>query len=1032
MKPHMLTISAFGPYGGKVDVDFDVFGGKGLFLVTGDTGSGKTSIFNAITYALYGRTNDDRRNVVLRSDFADPGTKTFVRLTFEHRGIEYCIERSPEQVRPKLRGSGVTKTPASAELTWDGGAVTKDSEVTRKVTEILGIGFDQWKQVSMLAQGEFRKLLNCDTKERNEVFRRIFSTEDIRRFQDNLARMAKDTRDEYDSAEAALLEAMAGADIPEESPYYEDYAGKKDAVSYSKEVSEILSRQLGMDSGTMSDIRARIKAVDAEKASANRALAEASALNAKMDALERETEAAASLEAEKARIEEDAAVLEAINSAVRTVKAPMGEISSIEKMLADTIAQAEASEMQLMDAKGVLLSSESELEQAMSEGPRMEALSERAAQLAAEREAYGAIDELESQLEAVDAGLKEKAEARIQAENRLAALKEKVESSREFLAGNEGAGEEAERIVNQLDKTVRLRRILDDLRNLMNRRDSLKEELEVAEKEYVAAEERKTELMSSYDECTTRFFSAQAGILAKGLEEGKPCPVCGSVHHPSPASMVEGAPTKDDVDQLWGKVQAQMDRLSNRSQKVQEVRQSLNAVMAEIEEIHESEGLIPGFNMDALENDLDGAIADMKAQRKLLLSAAEKVRKVRESFKTLDAEVADAEARLSRAAEEEAALEVSASNLKGRLDACREGLEYTSSIELEDEIMKVSSERDGISATIEDAKARRQHARECVTALESRLGGLRESASSLESELEAKKAALESVLSSAGMGQEEAAALIARESEIGALEAEISSYRERCAANARMVSSLREEIAGRERIDMAEIDARLAALEQDSDAAREQEVAIAKRSMTNEDSASRIRAAAAKMDSLSSEARDYIKLSEAASGTSGVKQSFEAYVQALYFKNVLAYANRRLMRMTDSRYELVVREEASDRRSQFGLDIDVLDNYTGRRRPSETLSGGESFLAALSLALGLSDAVQRMSGGIVIDTLFVDEGFGSLDPEALKQAVSALLQLSGGSCLIGIISHVEALKAQMDRKIIVRNSSRGSTVETEV
>jgi len=804
--------------------------------------------------------------------------------------------------------------------------------------------------------------------------------------------------------------------------YYEDCAGKKDAVSYSKEVSEILSKQLGMDSGTMSDIRARIKAVDAEKASANRALAEASALNAKMDALDRETESAAVLEAEKARIEEDAAVLEAINSAVRTVKAPMGEISSIEKRLADTAAQAEASENQLLDAKGVLLSSESELEQAMSEGPRMEALSERAAQLAAEREAYGAIDELESQLEAVDAGLKEKAEARIQAENRLAALKEKVESSREFLAGNEGAGEEAERLANQLDKAVRLRRILDDLMDRMERRDALAKELEVVEKEYRSAEEKKSELVLKYDDFTTRFFSAQAGILAKNLEEGKPCPVCGSVHHPSPASMVEGAPTKDDVDQLWGKVQAQTDRLSSRSRKVEEVRQSLN----------ESEGLIPGFDMGALADDLDDVIADTNAQREQLLAVAKKVRKVRDSFKTLDVEVADAEARLSRAAEEEAASKVSASNLRGRLEACRDGLEYTSSIELEDEIMKVSSERDGISATIEDAKARRQHARECVTALESRLGGLRESAESLESELEAKKAALESVLSSAGMDQEEAAALIARESEIGALEAEISSYRERCAANARMVSSLREEIAGRERIDMAEIDARLAALEQDSDAAREQEVAIAKRSMTNEDSVSRIRAAAAKMDSLSSEARDYIKLSEAASGTSGVKQSFEAYVQALYFKNVLAYANRRLMRMTDSRYELVVREEASDRRSQFGLDIDVLDNYTGRRRPSETLSGGESFLAALSLALGLSDAVQRMSGGIVIDTLFVDEGFGSLDPEALKQAVSALLQLSGGSCLIGIISHVEALKAQMDRKIIVRNSSRGSTVETEV
>ena len=181
------------------------------------------------------------------------------------------------------------------------------------------------------------------------------------------------------------------------------------------------------------------------------------------------------------------------------------------------------------------------------------------------------------------------------------------------------------------------------------------------------------------------------------------------------------------------------------------------------------------------------------------------------------------------------------------------------------------------------------------------------------------------------------------------------------------------------------------------------------------------------------ECGDLVELARTAAGTQGVKQSFEAYVQALYFSKVLSYANRRLRRMTDGRYELTVREEAKDRRTHFGLDIDVLDNYTGRRRPSQTLSGGESFLAALSLALGLSDAVQRMNGGVVIDTLFVDEGFGSLDPEALKQAVSVLLQLSGGDCLIGIISHVEALKSQIDRKIVVSHSgASGSAARTEV
>ena len=1032
MKPKKLTVSAFGPYGGESTIDFDAFGGKGLFLVTGDTGAGKTSIFNAITYALYGRTNDDRRAAVLRSDFAEPSRQTFVTLEFEHRGTEYTIRRSPEQERTKLRGTGTTKVPATAEISWEDGVITKDKEVTAKVQEILGIEFQQWMQISMLAQGEFRKLLNCDTNERNAVFRRIFSTDDIRRFQDSLAAMAKDTRQEFQMAERELLDAMSRADIPEGSPYHQDFDGKKGAIVNAEEVQNMLSLQMGLDEGRMAEVIGRIGSIDASKAALNQALADARNINARLDSLAEARATKAELEDEKPSADEDARILGEIESAVRTLKAPF---SAYEKARSDLERNTEVrrkAQQDAVDADAMFAEAEKEYAAAAGSAPRAKELSDRIAVLEQQADRYGEIDDLKDRAEKAEAELAEHIERCRDIEIRKGHYEATVAERRQFLTENEESSAELERVLNARKEAVSRMDVLKAYLRLLGEIPKKREELARCDEEVNRAIDDKERMLREYDEASSRFFAAQAGILAQRLEDGVPCPVCGSVHHPSPAPMPGDVPTEDELDDMKGRMDAEMERLQDMVLRRNGLKADLDRSLDEKQQLKEDASLSDDDEPERVLEAVMASIGNFDGRISSLKHTVEMVERIREEFSALDEMVSKLQMERDRSIGKKAAMEADLASLKGRLEAGAAGLAYGSSDELEEAISSMVSERDAIQNRIDISTRRREGLMNERTKLASILESAEKSVASLDREMRQRAVELDAAVAAIGIDASRAADLLAMEDEIPSLQGSVSSYKERCAANSSLIESLEAETAGKERQDLGSIQAELDRLDQSESEVRSEESSITRRRTVNEDAVSRILRARDRMASLSAEAGDYIELSEAASGTTGIKQSFEAYVQAIYFAKVLDHANRRLMKMTDGRYRLMVREEAADRRSQFGLDIDVMDNYTGRRRPSETLSGGESFLAALSLALGLSDAVQRMSGGVSIETLFVDEGFGSLDPEALKQAISVLLQLSDGDCLIGIISHVEALKTQIDRKLLVRNTPAGSSVEIEI
>lgn len=1033
MKPLKLTMAAFGPYGGSETIDFTVFGGRGLFLISGDTGAGKTSIFNAITYALYGRTNDDRKAEDVRSHFAGPGIRTGVELVFEHRGVTYTIKRSPKQSRPKLRGSGTTEEPASVEMSWAGGLITKDKEVESKVQEVIGLGYDQWKQVAMLAQGQFRKLLDSTTAERGQVLRSIFGTGEAAKLQDILREMSKDMRNEFESAEKTVVEAMGSVDILKDSPFHDEYTKLK-GVSYASDLLDLMTRQNIADSRSLSDWVSELEGLESRRAGLIAEKATAEKLNAAIDALTRETAAAGELESEGVSVEEDRRMLAMIDGAVRDLKAPMQALAARRADVQRLTAEREAAGSRLAECSRRLAEAEASHSVTMESDTERADMEARAAKLEADRSRYGELERARAELATAESSYAE-ASARLEGlREERSVLDARIKEYREYLTENQESGAAIEKAVNELAQVKERVKGLENLRKRMTAIVGLRDAEQVAARAYSEAIERSRRLQAELADANARFLAAQAGIIASRLIDDEPCPVCGSVHHPSPAAIPKEAPDQDELDRLQGQVDAQMERVSSAGSAHAAAKQKAESAAGDLEDRMAS----LGFDHDVSVSDLDGEIEALNARSrelncrvKTLEPVRERVEAIRLEFPELDRKGADLSERLNLVSEEVIRASDEVSSLRGTVEAHSSGLEFPSLEALDSEIVRVRDGAYRIVVAIRESNDALNAAREAVSKAEAVLNttsGQLEQAVASESRAQDEVSGL---LSEAGITGDGAQELLSMEDAVAGLRERISDHDSRVAANRALIGSLTEEVAGRGPVDVASIDSTLDEVSSAIAAVNESIGAVRTRMAMNDAAAARIGKAYAVYGEMRDEIGETIELSDVANGTTGVKQSYEAYVQSLMFRRVLVHANRRLRRMTDGRFELVIAEEASDKRTQFGLDIDVLDNYTGRKRPSKTLSGGESFMAALSLALGLSDSVQRMNGGITIDTLFVDEGFGSLDPEALKQAMAVLMQLSGGDCLIGIISHVEALKSQMDRKIVVRHGPAGSDLDVE-
>ena len=918
MRPITLTMSAFGPYAAKTVIELDKLGTNGLYLITGDTGAGKTTIFDAITYALYGEASGNTRDVnMFRSKYAEPSTPTEVELTFEYAQKIYTVKRNPEYDRPKARGEGYTTEKANAELHYpDGRVVTKLKEVNKALVDIMGIDRSQFTQIAMIAQGDFLKLLLASTEDRKKIFQKIFRTQCYYQLQERLKQQTGELAKEYEKIGSSIHQYINGiACHPDDVLMLEVDKAKKGELKNTEAV-QLVEKLIKQDAAEQQKALERIGELDKQKqkiaaqlaVADNRKTTEEKQEKAKEN-LARETQRLKTLETEKNKAAEHQPEVQKAVEAIAKLEAQLPEYAEMQKK------QTERTGLQK------------------------------------------ALEELAQKI---------KTEAETEKELARSIAEFKAEQASLQNAGAAQAAQKAEK-----NRLAEQQKDLEALKKEYAAYQKLEDKLKKAQADYAQKSEDSGQKRAEYERKNKLYLDAQAGILAETLTEGVPCPVCGSLEHPHPAQKPENAPTKQELEICKAKAeeaeaatQAASSKASTCNGRVNTSRETLQARGQKwlgTDAIEEMERL-------CCEKQQQTAAALQKAEQQLKEIEKQLGRKA-----ALDQLIPQKEEELEQCKNRRGGYETQQAGdgaklqaAEKRLQELEEKLSYPSESEANQALQQLREQKEAWGKAIQETKDAYDECEKNLAALKGTLEGYQKTLQGME------KVDVQAVLAAQTEADQQKAVWEAQKNEIS----------DRLAVNGPILENLRPQIS-----KMEETEKRLQCVQ---------------------------------------------ALSDTANGRLSGKEKImlETYIQMTFFDRIIRRANVRLMVMSGGQYELKRRVNAENNRSQAGLELDVIDHYNGSERSVKTLSGGESFKASLALALGLSDEIQSSAGGIRLDTMFVDEGFGSLDEESLEQAVNALVGLTQGNRLVGIISHVSELKNRIDKQIVVtKEKSGGSKAE---
>lgn len=912
MRPIRIEMSAFGPYAGKQIVEMDRLGTSGIYLITGDTGAGKTTIFDAIVFALYGTASSDRRSGdMLRSRYAEPDTPTEVKLVFAYRNKEYEIRRNPTYQRPKLRGEGMTQENASAELRLPGGEIlTRTGEVDEKIREILGMTRDQFMQIAMIAQGDFLKLLLAKTEERRKIFSSIFRTGRYARLEDRLKQEARRARNAYDDLVREIGFEQERARLPEGT----DRSGLRDEEY--------------------------LQAIEQFRDEAGKRLEEG---EKKQDLLRGELDTlAARILAEE-------------------------EQEKRKKALEETRKQR-------TDLQAAAEQREKELEAARSREPEAK---EKEARLHVEQDRlqqYDRLEELKQQKTEAEKKQVSDEAARKKLEEARKVLTQQIQDCRQKIKEKEALAGKAAALSGEKERLRSQGAEYNELKTLLEAYEEALEKWNRAAVTYQAACGKEQEFGESYRRQHRAFLDDQAGILAAELAENQPCPVCGSLHHPSPAVKTDDAPTRETVEQSqkrWEESKTAMDEAGRKAAALRGTRDS---------SLQHMEEKAKGLNMPTEPVTLKETL--MEEQKR---------------FRSKWKEVTGALAASEAAAEAKVVLEEKLETLQKKQEDDEEAYR-----KLELESARLQEQIENLSANYSELKETlpypdRESAGKAASLLDREIREIREAVQSAEE-------------------NEQAAAGRIQEAE-GRMDELQKQIREGESAESMTSAELQENQKKKKEEQL-----RLQAEAKEDNLIWE----------TNSAAAGSIRKLSGEREQAARKYSMLQNLADTANGNLSGKQriQLETYVQQQLFDRILVRANTRFRVMSGGQYDLIRRKEYQ-KNQQSGLDLDVVDHYNGTTRSVSTLSGGESFMASLSLALGLSDEIQESAGGVQLDALFVDEGFGSLDEETLDQAMKAIQTLAeDGGRIVGIISHVTELQNRIDRQLLVHKMKSGGSTAT--
>ena len=1019
MKPKKLVISAFGPYAGESTIDFEKLGEHGLYLITGDTGAGKTTIFDAITFALYGEASGTvRESGMFRSKYAKAETETFVELTFSYQRKEYKIRRNPEYQTPKKRGTGFTTKKADAELFYPDECqpVTKMGAVTKAVTELMGLDYKQFTQIAMIAQGDFQKLLIAGTAERGEIFRQIFHTEIYQTIQIRLRDEERRRRKDYDELRRSISQYLNDASFEEDPAAGQEFLDLKKA---------------GFE-GKITD-----------------------GINLLRTETKKEQEHLEALDETIRKIEEQ----------IRSVIEKKGKAELLKKAIAELEIKKRELEFLQPEYRRALVEWNRIEEQ---EGTR-EKLTERIQKLELSRQSFIELDKTREEIGRNEKLLLNVRKEKKENENQVSSLQKELEDRRGEKEHNLEVPVERERLARAKEKLFRRK---NELEEQMNRVESINRELKNAQKEYRSVLEQRDEIRRVYEHLEQLFLDAQAGILAQNLQTGMPCPVCGSIHHPDPAKLSEEIPDQKELKRKeLEKAQAEekTQRLSERASFFKrnldhEMRNTAELICGLEENLVKETSIVT--DPDKLATATGPAFEKLDDELRTLEIRIKANTEQQKALDTLGGLINRLEKDLNAAEEKTQRLSERASFFKRNLDhemrntaelicGLEENLVKETSIVTDPDKLATATgpafeKLDDELRTLEiriKANTEQQKALDILGGLINRLEKDLNAAGEKNKELALSERNLMTVLTMLYKQAEESQrklegqntveiennlqSMKSRKRELDQEVIDAKKALERCQnQNASLnsaVEALEKQIQGFEDIPEKELSGTMECLE----AEKAETTKLREKIHSSWHNNLRIyEAVCGQQGRMEQTEKEYVwihSLADTAGGTLNGKSKveLETYVQMAYFDRILRRANLRLMTMSSGQYEMKRREGTDNKKDKSGLELNVIDHYNGSERSVKTLSGGETFQASLSLALGLSDEIQSMAGGIQMDAMFVDEGFGSLDEDALNQAVKALGNLAEGKKMVGIISHVSELKDRIDRKIVItKNRSR--------
>ena len=926
MRPIKLVLSAFGPYASKIELDLSKLGENGVYLITGDTGAGKTTIFDAITFALFGKPSGDIRDVkTLRSEYAKEEIETYVELDFVYHDEEYHIYRRPEYTYTHVQKNGEVKQRSKATDAYlilpNGERIVKPTEVTKQVEQLLGMKRDQFRQIAMIAQGSFLEILNADTKERGKLFEKVFMTSKYSVLMERLNQMAKESYLALNDAKLRLQQIISDVRVP-----------------------EILQEQYAktLETFAMDDIQPVYDLLDEIIASSK--------------------ESTEKLQKQKAQIQNQ---LQKSRKEETERTKQLQDLLSLEKLLKEKPAKEEKANLYAERVKNdgekyhiqidVLKKEQVQIEHELPEYENLTKLSTKLA-------------EIRKQISIISKDLETKTNFKKQLDEDIALKQKEAHTLTDSELSLNKVILKEEEIEKKISAFHHASMIQSNYQNAVN---ALKEKTQLLQE----STDRKVILQKQYDDAQISYFANQAGLLALRLTKGEPCPVCGSLEHPRPASHSNKLVTEEEINQYKKKADQAEKEYQITSKACADASLKMNTLQNELELILKSV-TEETVSFEDVQLFIDKHTVQLKKEEKEISTCIKQLQQQSKHYQELQKMIPQLQQKLTAISEEVSQNQIAQTKLS---------VEYE---QLQKQVQEITAKLKYTSET--EAKNRISMITKQILEYQQQINRL---------EGESKLAMDELVYVSA---------------QIDMLKGKVSSSIDEIPNQQKQLKILQTEIENLQ-VQQEEILKCIHNTEM-----YESDAQDTKKKIVSESDAYQIKLS--RYSSLK-------ELADVAMGngrSSKEKITLQEYVQIAYLDRMIHKANERYLSMSNQQYQLVRSAGTKDKRSHEALDLDVIDFSNGSIRPVSSLSGGESFIASLALALGMSDEIQSQAGGIQIDTMFIDEGFGTLDQDSLNNAIQTLTNLSGENRLVGIISHVKELKERIHKGIIVTKDLHGS------